>query len=120
VRPRDTSLSVSFGHVVRQSRLDLGFSQEILAGKAGVHRTYIGDVENGRKSPTLDVIASIATALGLAIHELIAQAEQRNRRTPTRKDRTNANQSEGQSERTNFGPATRRIPRKGTNARGPR
>lgn len=69
------SLAKGFGNVVRDARLDAGWTQEELAHRAGVHRTYIGDLENGRKSPTLDVVEALAAALGRAASELITAAE---------------------------------------------
>jgi transcriptional regulator with XRE-family HTH domain len=70
-------LTLAFGLVIRDARLATGWTQEQLAQRAAVHRTYIGDLEHGRKSPTLDVVDAIAGALGRAPHELVASAEQR-------------------------------------------
>lgn len=71
------SLARAFGDVVREARLAAGWTQEELAHRAGVHRTYVGDLENGRKSPTLDVVEAIASALGILAHKLIEDAERR-------------------------------------------
>jgi transcriptional regulator with XRE-family HTH domain len=71
----NVSLTYAFGLVVRQMRTSLGWTQEELAYRASVHRTYIGDLENGRKSPTLDVVEALAAALGKDAHRLIAEAE---------------------------------------------
>ncbi len=59
-----------FGQKVRDERLKQSLSQEELAAKAGVHRTYIGMIERGEKNITLMNIERIAKALGLAISEL--------------------------------------------------
>lgn len=59
-----------FGEKVRQERLRLGLSQEALAAKAGVHRTYIGMIERAEKNITLENISKVAKALGLSISEL--------------------------------------------------
>lgn len=59
-----------FGGKVREERLRLGFSQEQLASKAGVHRTYIGMIERAEKNITLENISNVARALGLSISEL--------------------------------------------------
>lgn len=69
------TLTRAFGRVVAQARRDAGWTQEELAHRAGVHRTYVGDLENGRKSPTLDVVETLASAFGRPAHELIAAAE---------------------------------------------
>jgi transcriptional regulator with XRE-family HTH domain len=47
-------------------------SQEQLSFDARVHRTYVGDLERGLKSPTLDVIDQLARALDMSPTELIA------------------------------------------------
>jgi transcriptional regulator with XRE-family HTH domain len=75
------SLANAFGQVVRETRIAAALSQEKLAGQAGLHRTYIGDLENGRKSPTLDVVEKIGTALGMPAHELLGIAEARRKTT---------------------------------------
>ena len=69
------TLAAAFGEIVRKRRLASGWTQEELANRAGVHRTYVGDLENGRKSPTLDVVEALAHALGCPAHELVAEAE---------------------------------------------
>lgn len=60
-----------FGEKVREERLKRGLSQEDLAGKAGVHRTYIGMIERGEKNITLINIKKVAKALDLAIDKLL-------------------------------------------------
>lgn len=59
-----------FGEKVREERLKLGLSQEQLASRAGVHRTYIGMIERAEKNITLENISKVAKALGLSISEL--------------------------------------------------
>lgn len=61
---------VEFGNKVRTYRLKLHLSQEQLAEKAGVHRTYIGMVERAEKNITLENINKIACALEISISEL--------------------------------------------------
>ncbi len=56
-----------FGKRVRAERLKQGMSQEKLAAKAGVHRTYIGMIERAEKNITLLNIAKIAHALEVSI-----------------------------------------------------
>jgi transcriptional regulator with XRE-family HTH domain len=62
---------VRFGKKVRDRREDLGLSQEELAVKAGVHRTYIGMIERAEKNITLTNIHKIATALSLYPKDLV-------------------------------------------------
>lgn len=64
------SLLDKFGQKVREERLKQHLSQEELAARAGVHRTYIGMIERGEKNITLVNIEKIANALGLTISEL--------------------------------------------------
>lgn len=59
-----------FGQRVRAERLKLGLSQEALAEKANVHRTYIGMIERAEKNITLTNVDKIARALGLSIKNL--------------------------------------------------
>ena len=65
-----SKLLEKFGQKIRDERLKQGLSQEELAAKAGVHRTYIGMIERGEKNITLINIEKIAKALGLSISEL--------------------------------------------------
>lgn len=56
-----------FGKKVRQERLKQNLSQEELAEKAGVHRTYIGMIERAEKNITLININKLANALNIEI-----------------------------------------------------
>jgi transcriptional regulator with XRE-family HTH domain len=60
---------VKFGQKVREERTRLGLSQEELAARAGVHRTYIGMIERAEKNITLGNIEKIAKALKLNIRD---------------------------------------------------
>lgn len=62
-----------FGQRVKEERLHQGFSQEKLASKAGVHRTYIGMIERAEKNITLANIEKIAKALNVPIGSLIKE-----------------------------------------------
>jgi len=59
-----------FGRKVRDKRKRLNISQEELATRAGVHRTYIGMIERAEKNITLTNINKIANALGVQIKDL--------------------------------------------------
>ncbi len=65
----------AFGAAVRLRREELGLSQEGLGYKAGVHRTYVSDVERGARHPTVKVIWKLATALETEPSALFAIAE---------------------------------------------
>lgn len=58
---------IKFGQKVREERTKLGLSQEELAGRAGMHRTYIGMIERSEKNITLENIEKIAKALRINI-----------------------------------------------------
>lgn len=58
---------IKFGQKVREERAKLDLSQEGLAGRAGVHRTYIGMIERAEKNITLENIEKIAKALKISI-----------------------------------------------------
>ena len=68
--------SVLLGVALRQARKAAGISQENLAFEARIDRTYVSQLENGHKSPTVDVLFRICPVLGMAASELIAQVEQ--------------------------------------------
>lgn len=59
-----------FGERVRELRLAIGLSQEELAFKSGMHRTYLGGIERGERNPSLKNIAAIAKALGITLSQL--------------------------------------------------
>jgi len=61
---------VSFGKKVKEERVKRNLSQEELAAKAGVHRTYIGMIERAEKNITLENIEKIAIALNIDIKNL--------------------------------------------------
>jgi transcriptional regulator with XRE-family HTH domain len=56
---------------VRSFRLSLGLSQEELAHRAGVHRTYLGAVERSERNVSIDNIEKIARALEVDVAELV-------------------------------------------------
>lgn len=61
---------IKFGNKVREERTKLGLSQEELAARAGVHRTYIGMIERAEKNITLENIEKICKTLNLKIKDL--------------------------------------------------
>ena len=59
---------------MRALRADQGISQESLAGKVELHRTYIGSIERSERNASLDNIERIAHALGVDICDLLSPA----------------------------------------------
>jgi len=60
---------VKFGEKVRAERTRLKISQEQLAARAKVHRTYIGMIERAEKNITLENIEKVAKALNLKLSD---------------------------------------------------
>ncbi len=68
-------LLVALGQVIRERRVIQRMSQEDLAQKAGIHRTYISDVERGIRNITVGTLWLIATGLGMQLREVISLME---------------------------------------------
>lgn len=62
----------SLGIAIRNRRLELELSQETLADKADLHRTYIGMVERGERNITIFNLLKIATALDISLSDLLS------------------------------------------------
>ena len=67
-----TPALTSFGKALREARLDSGQSQEALALKVGLDRTYVSATERGRKNPTLVSMLRLCEGLDITISELLA------------------------------------------------
>ena len=67
-----SKIKKQFGDRVRELRLSKGLSQEELAFRVKIHRTYIGGIERGERNPSLKNIAAIANALGVTLSELFS------------------------------------------------
>lgn len=59
------------GNNLRKARKERGLSQEAFADEAGIHRTYISDIERGSRNPTIIVVETIAKALNMTASELL-------------------------------------------------
>ena len=66
----DIQILTEFGLRIQQERKKLGMSQEELAFRAGMHRTYIGMIERAERNITLSNIKKLADALQLNIKDL--------------------------------------------------
>lgn len=64
------SILINFGKRVREIRKQKGYSQEELAYRSGLHRTYIGMIERAEKNITLNNIEKISNALKIKIKDL--------------------------------------------------
>jgi transcriptional regulator with XRE-family HTH domain len=74
-RKAGQDIRIRFGIAVRKRRSELGISQEELAGRAELHRTYIADIERGTRNVSLINIEKIAKALTLGIGDLMSNYE---------------------------------------------
>ncbi len=68
-----TNIKKVFGETVKNRRSALGISQETLAERANLHRTYISDIERGTRNVSLENITRIAVALETSVHILFPQ-----------------------------------------------
>ena len=68
-------LTVAISRAIRERRLSLGVSQEELGNRADLHRTYISDIEAGRRNLSLRSLFRLALGLGLSVSDLLKMAE---------------------------------------------
>ena len=69
----ETAHRRAFGDAVRRNRRERGWTQEELAERADIHRSYLAALESGARNPTLDVIVRVANALHLPVAELFSR-----------------------------------------------
>lgn len=72
---RDSSLAKQLGILIRQLRHATGLSQEQFAERCGLHRTYIGAIERGEKTITIETAQKLAQALGITLSQLFTKLE---------------------------------------------
>lgn len=66
-RQTTNEIKKRFGLAVKKRRQELNISQEELAERASLHRTYISDIERGRRNVSLENIENIAKALEISL-----------------------------------------------------
>lgn len=66
---------VALGAAIRRSRLALGVSQEELAHRTAIDRSYMSSIERGGQNPGVMSIIRIARAMDMTMTELMAEAE---------------------------------------------
>jgi transcriptional regulator with XRE-family HTH domain len=64
-------IQAAFGKALRKHREAAGLSQEELASRAGIHRTYIGDVERGKRNVGLVNMQRLADGLDVSLAEIV-------------------------------------------------
>jgi transcriptional regulator with XRE-family HTH domain len=70
----DRRLADYIGLTVRRLRAERGFTLQALADESGISKSYLGDIEKGRKNPTTDVIEAVAHALEVPARQLLYHA----------------------------------------------
>ncbi|MBK3452344.1 helix-turn-helix domain-containing protein [Pseudomonas sp. MF6754] len=75
IKPNDCPLVAVFATNVRRRRLELQLSQEELAARAGVHRTYVGMLERSEKNCTIYNIWRLASALQVEAADLLIESK---------------------------------------------
>jgi transcriptional regulator with XRE-family HTH domain len=70
------------GEELRKAREAAGMTQEALAFAANIDRSYISQLENNHKSPTVEVLFLICDALGVAPSEVLARVEKARSKRP--------------------------------------
>lgn len=68
-------MNKKLGDVISRYRQKAKLSQEEMADYAGIHRTYVSQIERGLKSPTLIVLINIAKALNVKASTILADIE---------------------------------------------
>ena len=68
-------ISKNFGATVRKFREANGWSQETLAEKADLNRSYVGELERGQAIASLITLDKLATAFGISLSHLLSQTE---------------------------------------------
>ncbi|MBW2003721.1 MAG: helix-turn-helix transcriptional regulator [Deltaproteobacteria bacterium] len=74
-RPENRPIEKFFGKVLHQLRKERGLSQEELGFESGYHRTYISQLERGKKSPSLQTIFQLAKALKVEPSEIVERIQ---------------------------------------------
>lgn len=69
------NILLSFGRTIREIRTSKNISQEEFADLCELHRTYISDIELGKRNVSLENIEKIAVALEMTISELFKEVE---------------------------------------------
>ena len=68
--PTGNGIKARFGHRPRELRQALGISQEELAFRAGLHRTYVSSAERGQRNVSLVNLEKLSEALEIEIADL--------------------------------------------------
>ncbi|GAB4565874.1 MAG: hypothetical protein Tsb007_37690 [Rhizobacter sp.] len=71
----DDPVLLALGKAIRRSRAERSVSQEELAHRCGIDRSYMGGIERGEQHPGVLIVMRVARALDMTATELFAEAE---------------------------------------------
>ena len=67
-----SKINIQFGQRIVELRRNAGISQDELAFRCNIHRAYMGTIERGEKSATLNTVEKIANGLGVKVKDLFS------------------------------------------------
>jgi transcriptional regulator with XRE-family HTH domain len=67
----NSAIQETLSRQVRAYRTEAGLTQQMLADKCGIYRTYLSRIEGGDANPSLNVLAALADTLNIEIHQLL-------------------------------------------------
>jgi transcriptional regulator with XRE-family HTH domain len=67
----NSAIQETLSRQVRAFRTEAGLTQQMLADKCGIYRTYLSRIEGGDANPSLNVLAALADTLNIEIHQLL-------------------------------------------------
>ena len=67
---------IAMGQAIREFRISLGVSQEVLGYRAGLHRTYVSDLERGQRNATALTLVQLSKPLGVQPSEILKRSEE--------------------------------------------
>ena len=79
----DERVQAAFGRALRKFRYDARISQEELAARAGMNRTYVGDVERGERNVSILNQQKLARALDVRLSVIVREMERQLGRAAT-------------------------------------
>jgi transcriptional regulator with XRE-family HTH domain len=69
----NSAIQETLGRQVRAFRTEAGLTQQMLADKCGIYRTYLSRIEGGDANPSLNVLAALADTLNIEIQQLLVE-----------------------------------------------
>lgn len=74
-----SSAHAALGRTIKRMRVERGFSQEELAHRSRMDRTWVGGIERGEKNPSFEKLLHLAAALDVSVEDLVAGSDRRGR-----------------------------------------